>query len=261
MSLSQILSFSVGEFNEWSDHAPIAFTFKCKNVEKVTRSTEWINAKRDDFRSLLISKLSELNRVTQNLFADNRKSINSAVICFVQVIQDTANPVFRKTVTENSRGRFRNTLKKPAEWVDKECFKVKRVYTRAVRKVRRHILFSLFLVYFSKCFTYYTSVTQEWIKYKTGTVLCHIYTQCLLLWQRKVEVTGARQNFLNLKYQIQFLSFKIIISELENVVKLNTGVRKTLSILTEYQVKSNTYMYYLHFQEILHLNEFIRLMS
>ena len=90
--------------------------------------------------------------------------------------------------------------------------------------------FHCILYIFQKRFTYYSSVTQEWIKYKTGTVLRHIYTQCLLLWQCKVEVTGARQNFLNGKYQILFLSFNSIISERENVVKLNTDVRKTLIV-------------------------------
>ena len=55
---------------------------------------------------------------------------------------------------------------------------------------------------------------------KADTVLCHIYTQSLFLWQRRVEVTGARQNIFNLKYQILFIYFNIIISERENVVKL-----------------------------------------
>ena len=41
------------------------------------------------------------------------------------------------------------------------------------------------------------------------------------------EVTGARQNVLNLKYQILFLSFNIIISEKG---KLNTDARKTSNV-------------------------------
>ena len=110
------MSFKVGEFNEWSDHAPIAVSLKCKSIEKETRSIErtyykWNNAKRDEFRSLLISKLPELYRVTQNLSSDNRESINSAVNSFKQVIQDAANPVFRKTVAENSSGRFKKKKK------------------------------------------------------------------------------------------------------------------------------------------------------
>ena len=73
--------------------------------------------------------------------------------------------------------------------------------------------FHCFLYIFQTSFTYYNSVTQEWFKYKTGTVFCHIQTQHLLLWQHRVEVTGARQNFLNLKLRI-YLSFSITISEL-----------------------------------------------
>ena len=54
-----------------------------------------------------------------------------------------------------------------------------------------------------------------------------MYAQLLLLWQRRVEVTGARQYFFNLKYQIiiLFIYFNIIISKRENVLKLKTDVR------------------------------------
>ena len=77
--------------------------------------------------------------------------------------------------------------------------------------------FHWFLYDFQTSFTYNNSVTQEWIKYKTETVLCGIYLQYLLLWQRRVEVTRARQNFLNLIYQILFHSFNVIISKREIV--------------------------------------------
>ena len=76
----------------------------------------------------------------------------------------------------------------------------------------------------------YNSVTQKWIKYKADSVLCHIYTRLLLLWQRRVEVTGARQNVFNLKYQILYINFNNIISERENVVKLHIDVRWTSNV-------------------------------
>ena len=93
--------------------------------------------------------------------------------------------------------------------------------------------FHCFLYTFQTCFTYYNSVIQEWIKYNIGIVLCNIYTQCLLLWKRRVEATGARQNFLNLIHQILFLSFHVIISKQENVVKLNIDVRQTSNVTCE----------------------------
>ena len=90
--------------------------------------------------------------------------------------------------------------------------------------------FYYFHYIFQTCSTYYNSVTPEWIKYKAVTVLCHIYIKLLLLWQRRVEVTRACQNFFDLKYQILFIYFNIIISELENVVKLNIAVRWTSNV-------------------------------
>ena len=85
--------------------------------------------------------------------------------------------------------------------------------------------FHCFLYIFQTSFTYYNSVTQAWIKYKTGSVFCDICTQYLLLWQCRVEVAGARQKILFLIYQILFLSFNFIVSKCENVVKLNNDVR------------------------------------
>ena len=75
--------------------------------------------------------------------------------------------------------------------------------------------FHCFLCTFQTSLTYYNSVTQKWIKYKADTVLCHIDTRLLLLWQRRVEITRARQTVLNLKYQILFIYFNNIISEPE----------------------------------------------
>ena len=90
--------------------------------------------------------------------------------------------------------------------------------------------FHSFLYNFQTSLIYYNSVTPEWIKYKADTVLCHIYTQLLLLWQRRVEVTGAHQNFFDLKYQILFIYLNIMISERENVVKLNIDIRWTSNV-------------------------------
>ena len=90
--------------------------------------------------------------------------------------------------------------------------------------------FNCFLCTFQTSMTYYNSVTQKWIKYKADTILCHIYIRLLLLWQRRIEVTGARQNVFNLKYQILFIYFNIIISERENVVKLHIDVSWTSNV-------------------------------
>ena len=135
---SKIQTFEIGEFNEWSDHEHIAFSLKCRTVKSGTNTNErtyykWNDAKRNEFRSLLISKLPELNHVTDNLTAENRESINLAVNSFVQVIQEAANPVFRKTTCANHIGRFSNTLNKPAEWFDGECFEAKRVYMNSLK--------------------------------------------------------------------------------------------------------------------------------
>ena len=35
-------------------------------------------------------------------------------------------------------GRFRNTLKKPAEWFDEECYEAKRVYMNSLKEFNAH---------------------------------------------------------------------------------------------------------------------------
>ena len=81
------------------------------------------------------AKLPELNRITLNLSSENRESINCAVNSFVRTIQEAADPVFRKTSSANrSKGRFQNTLNKPAEWFDGECNEAKREYINS-RKI------------------------------------------------------------------------------------------------------------------------------
>ena len=69
---------------------------------------------------------------------ENRNSINCAVNSFAQVIQGAANPVFRKTVAANTKGRFRNMLNKPADWFYGECYEAKMAYINWLKVFNEH---------------------------------------------------------------------------------------------------------------------------
>ena len=67
--------------------------------------------------------------------------------------------------------------------------------------------FHCFLYIYQTSFKCYNSVIQKWIKYKTGTVLCDIFAQYLLLWQRRVESKVLKLYISNIIYLFQYYHF------------------------------------------------------
>ena len=77
--------------------------------------------------------------------------------------------------------------------------------------------------------SYYDRIIHEWIKYQRKIDFNHIYTQLLLLWQRGVEVRGARQNYVNYKTEIVSVYVCIILYKRKIVVILSMQAMQTLN--------------------------------
>ena len=65
-NFSFIVDFTIGEFNEWSDHAPLHLSLCCNNCspkhEKFTNvKYKWDSSFKDRFRSEIIAKLPVFN--------------------------------------------------------------------------------------------------------------------------------------------------------------------------------------------------------
>ena len=141
-----IKSFTVLPFNEWSDHAPVAFDIDCKclssvtiNVGARTRIT-WDNSKSDQFRSRLIGKLPQLNRIVDSLCASNTQSIDTGVEEFSSLIREAASPVCSKTTPVHKKitsEAFKQRLCNKSDWFDRECANAKYNYLQSVYEFNR----------------------------------------------------------------------------------------------------------------------------
>ena len=78
-------NFQVLSFCEWSDHAPLSYNVSCNIVSNKTNDPQystkikWDGSLRDEFRSRLISKLTDLNYIVNQIDLEDRNSINSCV--------------------------------------------------------------------------------------------------------------------------------------------------------------------------------------
>ena len=96
---------------------------------------------RDEFRSSLIARLTDLNYVVSHIDACDRNSINSSVENFAEILNDVAKPLFsRQNVCKksNSSNAFSNRVSKKADWFDDECRAVKQLYFDALNEFNRY---------------------------------------------------------------------------------------------------------------------------
>jgi len=136
-------NFVINPFNEWSDHTPLSFSINCGRMRgsidsRYTRTDiKWNEALRDNFRSGLIARLTELNLLVNSLDIHERESIDDCVNKFSCILQEVANPLFSKTTSHTNKCTTSvsdNKLCKKAEWFDAECVEAKRLYLDAVKK-------------------------------------------------------------------------------------------------------------------------------
>ena len=137
-----IRDFSVLEFNEFSDQAPLQFAFNNgqeKDKENTHSSTAdsdrftWVPEKKNIFRRKLIAKLPEINRVFGNIDRNSTECVNETVLSFVNIINEVAEPCFKQKIKDRPRGTFKETLYKQAKWFDNECRERKAEYIDAMR--------------------------------------------------------------------------------------------------------------------------------
>lgn len=96
-----VVNFDIDQFNEWSDHTPLTFGLRSNTVRKINEHTEntyykWNDDKKETFRSILISKLPDLNGVTTNIHTEDRNDINNTVTSFTQYYRMQQNLCFER---------------------------------------------------------------------------------------------------------------------------------------------------------------------
>lgn len=131
---SMLNYLEISDFNEYSDHASILFTIKCnivkerKNVIKGTKVL-WNGDFKQQFRSGIIGKLTELNNLVNNIDINNRDSINTVLNNFTSVIRNVADPLFMKTYDYKEKNTFNDKpIIENKDWFDLECERARKQY-------------------------------------------------------------------------------------------------------------------------------------
>ncbi|XP_060585357.1 uncharacterized protein LOC132741248 [Ruditapes philippinarum] len=142
-SFDQISSFEIQEFNEFSDHAPLAFSINSGGLkdhfDQQTHGEDtcirWDSDKRDAFRRSLISKLPDFNAILIGHDNCDKTSINKCVSDFVSLINNVASPLFKTTVKKRKQTGFvhKKYPVKRSQWFDNECHNKKLEYLEALQ--------------------------------------------------------------------------------------------------------------------------------
>ena len=99
---------------------------------------QWDSKNTLEYRSLLITKLPDLNQVIHNIDCNSRDSINNALIQVTEIIRSIADPLCCKPCNNNKNGCFTDSLDiKDAEWFDNECLLAKTHYLDALKVFNR----------------------------------------------------------------------------------------------------------------------------
>ena len=135
---SRIHNFSVENFNEWSDHAPLTFVLQCITQDDPGvcynyLSCKWDSSHRETFRNQLIGRLGEFNRLVDNIDTSDRNAVNNAVNGFSKLIRACGDPLFCKDVTVKDKTVFSDCVFKSNNWFDAECRNAKYLYKEALR--------------------------------------------------------------------------------------------------------------------------------
>jgi len=131
--------FTVGEFNEWSDHAPLHFSLFGNNClpsyETFTDvKYKWDSSRRDEFRSRIISKLPIFNDIVRSIDNSNQLSINSIIDKFTATIRSEADELFSKSYKYSNKPSFNtDSSLKHADWFDNECITARNHYHDALK--------------------------------------------------------------------------------------------------------------------------------
>ena len=111
------------------------------NDPQYSTRIKWDSFLHDDFRRCLISKLTDLNYIVNQIDLSDRNLINSCVDNFTRVINEVANPLFSKVFCikrKNTSTMSDNKICQKAEWFDDECRMAKQLYLEALYIFNSH---------------------------------------------------------------------------------------------------------------------------
>ena len=140
---SDIHCFQVHDFNEWSDHSPVAFKLTYNDLVNSQSNSnnehysfyKWSPDLKSEFRSKIISKLPELNNLIHTVNTRDRSSIDSVVTGFNEIIQDVTNPLFEKNLNFKKKASFIDKSRiKNKDWFDFDCKQARENYLEALHK-------------------------------------------------------------------------------------------------------------------------------
>ena len=85
-------NFIINDFNEFSDHASISFSLKCRVTYQHKIKTKEVRLKWDDsnkiaFRNGIISNLSQLNNLVYDIDLNSRDSVNNTINEFTEILK------------------------------------------------------------------------------------------------------------------------------------------------------------------------------
>ena len=121
-----ISDFQIGDFMEYSDHAPTSltlqtFTNMVSNVEEERISYKWNPEHKDAFLNDIPRDSHILNRLVSDGIDSNCEP-DDIVSCFTQFLTDRANPYFQKRHMPNKTPVFVNiNSKEKQKWYNNEC--------------------------------------------------------------------------------------------------------------------------------------------
>jgi exonuclease III len=133
-----IVDFKIGNFNEWSDHAPLHLSLCCNNCSPSQKrftdvKFKWDSSLRNQFRSEIIAKLPVFNSIVHDIDSSNRLSINNAICKFTDTIRSVADPLFSHKYTFTNKPMYAtDSSLNNADWFDSDCESARRLYINAL---------------------------------------------------------------------------------------------------------------------------------
>ena len=246
-------SFSIGSFNQFSDHAPLIFSFKCnfKQISSEMQTSEetsikWNNELCDIYRNAIIGKLSEINSIfnSYNGGSRHKEDIDLLVGQFSELICDVANPLFKKTRTVSKECTYMfESQYANSSWFDNECRYAKKEYKNALRQfnIEKSIENRANLVAAKKTFKSTTRRKRRQYSLRETKILENMkYLQPREFWSK---FSSKRQNkSFNVSTSDFFEYFKSMFNEFSHnhVEEADTFVREYLnSSVTDNNLTNN----------------------
>ncbi len=143
-NFSLLSNFTVGDFNQWSDHAPLHFALYCNNFSPNHETYtdvkyKWNSSLREQFRSGIITKLPAFNDIVENIDCLDRVSINDALDLFTTTIRSVADPLFSKNCNYSNKPSFETeSCMKSADWFDNDWVHARHLYQETLSNFNKN---------------------------------------------------------------------------------------------------------------------------